>query len=93
MEHSRIFINQKVQTMYNLCYTEPVAKLNSTNEITNIFLPGIQLILDDPDAYSEAKTWDDFSGVIDQNENKTKLFPAMDFNSSMCFSLWVYIYH
>jgi hypothetical protein len=93
MEHNRIFINQKVQALYDLCYTEPIAKLNSTIEICNIFLPLVQLILDDPDAYNEAKTWNDFYGVIEQNENKTKLYPAMDFNSSMCFSLWSYIYH
>jgi hypothetical protein len=50
-------------------------------------------VIDDNNAYEEAKKWNEFNAVIKHVENDEKIFEKMNFNMSMCVSLYMFIYH
>ena len=95
MEPILKFNNSKVQELYDIANSSAVANLKNTNSIREILFPLIQEIVNNPDAYNEAKeNWYAFEGVskhydcIDYKE-----FKLMDFETSVSFSLYMYIYH
>ena len=56
--------------------------------------PLIQEIVNNQDAYTEAKeNWYAFKGVSNHYDLNLKEFKRMDFESSVCFSLYMYMYH
>jgi hypothetical protein len=88
------FNNFKVQTLYDISHSNYVASLKNTTDIKNALLPLIKYVIDDKEAYAEAKQWDAFNySVINHIENKNNMYVKMGFEESMCFSLFMYIYH
>ncbi len=88
------FNNIKVQTLYNLANSVPIAKLESTADIKNALLPYINDVINDSDAYLEAREkWTAFSSVVNHVEKQENTYVRMDYDTSMCFSLYMYIYH
>ncbi len=88
------FNNIKVQTLYNLANSSPVAKLENTTDIKNVLLPYINDVINDTDAYLEAREkWNAFTSVINHVEKQEKTYIRMDYDTSMCISLYMYIYH
>ncbi len=88
------FNNSKVQELYVLANSELVANLKNTNDIRELLFPLIQEIVNNPEAYTEAKdNWYAFKGVSNHYDLNLKEFKRMDFESSVCFSLYMYMYH
>ncbi len=88
------FNNTKVQTLYNVANSSPVAKLKNTADIKNALLPYINDVINDTGAYLEAREkWDAFIAVVNHVEKQEKTYIRMDYDTSICFSLYMYIYH
>jgi hypothetical protein len=89
------FKNTKVQKLYNLAHSRPVAQLKHTTDIKNALLPYINDVINDTDAYLEAREkWDMFNySVVTHVEKQETTYIRMDNETSMCFSLYMYIYH
>ena len=87
------FNNDKVQKLYDISHSDTVANLKNPTDIKNILLSLINDIIFDTDAYLEARKWKNFNAVIQHIENDNNIFNRMDFDTSICFSLWMYIYH
>jgi hypothetical protein len=88
-----VFKNKLVQNLYDRAYSKQVAVLKHTDTIKEALLPYITLVINDAAAYSEATTWTEFRAVSRQVETGKKEFDRMDSLSSMCFALWMNIYH
>ena len=88
-----VFSNNHVLDLYNLAHSDEVANMKHVQDITNALLPYIKRVIADPSAYSEAKNWSEFYYVVHQHETGELVFKLMDADSSMCFSLWMGIYH
>jgi hypothetical protein len=88
-----VFKNKLVQDLYDRAHSKQVAALKHTDTIKEALLPYITQVINDAVAYSEATTWSEFRGVSHQVETGEKEFEKMDPITSMCFSLWMYIYH
>jgi hypothetical protein len=88
------FNNSSVQTLYNIAHSKTVANLQNTEDIKNVLLPLINDVINDTEAYLEARTkWNAFSSVVDHVEKQEKTYVRMDYDSSISFSLYMYIYH
>ena len=89
------FKNTKVQKLYNLAHSGPVSQLKHTTDIKNALLPYINDVINDTDAYLEAREkWDMFNySVVTHVEKQETTYIRMDNETSMCFSLYMYIYH
>jgi hypothetical protein len=91
---SIVFENLAVQDLYNNTYSETFAKLENVDEIRDYILPYVQAVIQDPSAYSEAtSTWEIFSNVAEQLKIETPVFEKLDLNTSVCISLWFFVYH
>jgi hypothetical protein len=88
-----VFKNKLVQDLYDRANSKQVAKLDNTDTIKEALLPYITPVIKDITAYSEATVWPEFRGVSRQIETGEKEFKRMDPITSMCFSLWMNIYH
>jgi hypothetical protein len=93
VETKHIFNNRLVQDLYNVVNSPQAARLRTTDEIRGAFLPYITPIINDLVAYAEATTWHPFSGVKHHIETGEKEFKKLDPLTSMCVSIYFYIYH
>jgi hypothetical protein len=87
------FNNFKVQALYDISHSSYVANLKNTTDIKHALLPLIKYVIDDKEAYTEAREWNEFSPVVAHVEKEKKEFIRMNYEESMCFSLFMYIYH
>lgn len=93
VETKHIFKNRLVQDLYDVVNSPQCARLRTTEEICGALLPYITPIINDPIAYSEAVTWPAFYGVKHHIETGEKEFKKLDPLTSMCVSIYFYIYH
>jgi hypothetical protein len=94
MSNTLVFKNKLVQDLYDHVNSSQVANLDHVDHITTSLLPYINAVITDPEAYIEAKTWSEFYGVSSHiDDGGKKACGRLDNNASMCFSLWMYIYH
>jgi hypothetical protein len=57
-------------------------------------LPYVKAVIEDSAAYSEGvNKWDIFSKVTEQLKTKEPVFENKDLETSVCMSLWFYVYH
>ena len=93
IQQKHIFRNKHVQDLHDLVNSYRVANLRTADDIRGALLPYITPIINDPVAYSEATSWSAFYGVKKQIETGKKEFKLLDPLTSMCVSLYFYIYH
>jgi hypothetical protein len=93
IENKHIFKNKLVQDLYDVVNSHQVARLRNTDEIRSALLRYITPIINDPVAYSEATIWPAFYGVKHHIETGEKEFKKLDPLTSMCVSIYFYIYH
>jgi hypothetical protein len=93
IEERRVFNNKLVQDLYDVANSHQVARLRTTEEICYALLRYITPIINNPVAYAEATTWYAFSGVKKHIETGEKEFKLLDPLTSMCVSIYFYIYH
>jgi hypothetical protein len=87
------FKNPTLQKLYDISHSSEVANLKNTTDIKNVLLPLINDVINDTNAYFEAREWSEFSPVIQHVEMNNSMYIRMDYEESMCFSLFMYIYH
>jgi hypothetical protein len=91
---SLVFENTTVQELYNRAHSNEFAKLERANDMRDYVLPFIQAVITDKKAYEEAiSKWFEFRTIKQQLETEIPSFKKLDLNTSMCTSLWFYIYH
>ena len=88
-----VFSNKLVKDLYDRAHSSEVAHIDYIPDIVAALLPYINQVINDPNAYAEAKTWNEFYYVAQQIETGHKQFLRMDPESSMCFALWMSIHH
>jgi hypothetical protein len=89
--HDMKFKNKSVQILYDTVYSTEVEQLNYVPDICTKLLPLIKTVLVDYDAHIEASsTWKEFKCIDDHMSHKR--FILMDFDSSLCFTLYSMIY-
>jgi hypothetical protein len=86
------FKNSNLQRLYDVATSNFVAKIPHTQDIHMVLYPYILLVIKDPEAYQEgiASNWQPFTAIID-HVNGNKHFKLMDHETSMCFSMFMYI--
>ncbi len=88
------FNSEKITTLYNILHDkEFLDNYKTPISISNVLYPYIESIINDPDAYNEAKQWNSFASVVEHIEDNNIIFKNMDKNISMCFSLFMYEHH
>jgi hypothetical protein len=88
------FENKTVQDLYNFANSNEFAKLDIANEMRDHILPFIKAVVEDKSAYEEAvNKWEEFRTVKEHLETDKLTFNDLDKETSMCTSLWFYIYH
>jgi hypothetical protein len=89
------FQSKKVKQLYNVLKSTEVAEYCKTPlELTNVIYPALQNVINDTKAYQDAKNnWDNFSCIVSHLENNYKIFGHLDDKVSMCFSLYMCLYH
>jgi len=88
------FDNECVQTLYDKIHSYEVSQLKTTNEIHNALIADILNVINNKDGYKEACTkWQAFVSISEHIVYNQSTFKQMDFYTSMCFTLWMYIYH
>ena len=92
MSNKVTFNNPIVKQLYEIANSNLVAELRTPESIEDILYPHIRAIIDDKLAYEEAKKWSEFDSVVKHVENNNIIFEKLNFNTSMCFSLYMYIY-
>ena len=93
MSQSRIFTNSFLQRLNEVANSQSVANLKTTSDIYNVLYPYVRAVIDNPDAYEESKTSSIYKCISEHHETKISTYERMDLNVSMCFTLYMYIYH
>jgi hypothetical protein len=89
-----VFENETAQALYNFANSNKFAKLELLNDMRDHALPFIKAVVEDQSAYEEANSkWQEFRTVKEHLENQKLTFEKLDIETSMCASLWFYIYH
>ena len=88
------FENETAQALYNFANSNEFAKLELANDMRDHALPFIKAVVEDQSAYEEANSkWQEFRTVKEHVETQKLTFNNLDLETSMCASLWFYIYH
>lgn len=91
---SLVFEHQSVQDLYKKATSKEFANLVVPNAIRNYILPSINAVTENKSAYEETVTkWWQFSTVKKHLDTEKPQIENLDLNTSMCTSLWMYIYH
>lgn len=89
-----VFEFQAVQDLYNKATSQEFADLLVPNAIRNYILPFINAVTEDKSAYEEAITnWGPFCTIKKHLDTQKPDIEGLDLNTSMCTSLWFFIYH
>ena len=88
------FENATAQALYNFANSNEFAKLTLAHEMRDHALPFIKAVVEDQSAYDEVTNkWQEFRTVKEHLETQKVTFNNLDLETSMCTSLWFYIYH
>jgi hypothetical protein len=92
------FKNQILMRLYETVNSSIVANIKTVDAIHAVLYPYIRAVIDDKEAYEEgiSSGWQPFKAIKDHVEGYNtgyKDFLRMDQNTSMSFSLFMYIYH
>jgi hypothetical protein len=88
------FENKTAQALYNFANSNEFAKLELVNDMRDHALPFIKAVVEDQSAYEESVSkWQEFRTIKEHLDTQTVTFKKLDLETSMCASLWFYIYH
>jgi hypothetical protein len=89
------FNNQNLQELYNIAYSSTFASLQRINDIYTTLIVQLKIVLLDDEAIQESKKWSEFHSIIHEHNFNTqkKIFNHLSFDVSMCFGLYMCIYH
>jgi hypothetical protein len=88
------FENETAQALYNFANSNEFAKLERVDDMRDNVLPFIKAVVEDQSAYEESVSkWQEFRTIKEHVETQKLAFNDVDLETSMCASLWFYIYH
>jgi len=88
------FENETAQALYNFANSNEFAKLELVNDMRDHALPFIKAVIENQPAYEESVSkWQEFRTIKEHLDTQTVTFKKLDLETSMCASLWFYIYH
>ena len=89
-----VFEHAAAQALYDNANSQAFADLLVPNEMRDFILPYVQSVIQDQEAYAEASSkWHEFRTVDEQLKTEKPMIVTLDLNTSICTSLWLYIYH
>jgi hypothetical protein len=93
MSQTHTFNNNILQRLHEVANSTVVANLKTATEICNILYPYVREVIDDPYAYEESKTSPIYKSISKHVESGLPEFKRMNLDTSMCFTLYMNIYH
>ncbi len=91
---SIVFENAAAQALYDNANSQAFADIHVPNDMRDFIWPYLQNVIQDQAAYSEViSKWHEFCTVDQQVKSETPTLENLDLNTSICTSLWLYIYH
>ncbi len=87
------FHNMKVQALYDALHSEATKILDRPEAIRNALFPFVDDVINDADAYNEARGFHEFHSLITHIEKKKKLSDIYSIYTSLCLELYMYVYH
>jgi hypothetical protein len=91
---SLVFVHEAAQALYNKANSNEFANLQVPNDMRDYIQPFINAVIENKLAYEETVTkWWQFSTVKKHLDTEKPQIENLDLNTSMCTSLWMYIYH
>jgi hypothetical protein len=90
---SQVFQNEAVRELYDRAHSNICANLETATDIKNYLLPYVSAVATDPVAYEEAITHNEFISIRSHTRDNVLGFKKMDMMTSLCFTIWMYIYH
>jgi hypothetical protein len=93
MSQTHTFNNNILQLLHEVANSKLVANLKTANEIRDILYPYVREVINDSSAYEESKTSYIYKCISSHVESGIPEYKRMDFETSMCFTLYMYIYH
>ena len=91
---SIVFEHATAQNLYDNANSHAFGCTTTTNGIRDFIIPYVKAVIQDKDAYSELLSkWSSFKTVDQHLKTERSSFEKLDFETSMCTSLWFYIYH
>jgi hypothetical protein len=93
MSHIHNFNNNILQMLHEVANSKLVANLKSPTEICDVLYPYVRAVIDDPDAYEESKKFPIYKCISEHVQSGLPEYKRMGLETSMCFTLYMYIYH
>ena len=92
---SLTFNNQNLQELYNIANSSTFASLQRIDDIYSTLIVPLKIVLLDDEAIQESEKWSEFRSITHEHDFKTqkKMFDHLSFDVSMCFGLYMFIYH
>ncbi len=89
--------NTNLRTLFTKVYDKEFAKNKelTPDMIKDYIIDSVQNVYKDKDAINEARqnNWLPLNCIIEHYEQHKKYFVNMSFDTSVCFDIWMYIYH
>jgi hypothetical protein len=93
MSESHTFNNNILQLLHEVVTSRLVADLKTPTDICDVLYPYVRSVIDDENAYEESKKSYVYKCISNHVESGLPEYKRMDFETSMCFTLYMYIYH
>ena len=93
MSDTEIFSFNALKQLDEVIKSSTVANLKTANDIHDVIYPYVRAVIDDVDAYEESKTSYIYKCISLHIESGESVYNRMDLETSMCFTLYMYIYH
>ena len=93
MSELHTFKNNILQLLHEVLNSKLVANLKTPTDICNVIYPYVRAVIDDSSAYEESKTSYIYKCISVHFESGIPEYKRMDLETSMCFTLYMYIYH
>jgi hypothetical protein len=88
-----MFKNIILQRLDNVVNSSLISNLTKINDICDILYPYVSAVIDNVDAYEESKTSNIYKCIGQHVEKCKPQFIKMNLNDSMCFSIYMNVYH
>ena len=90
---NRQFNNDNLQELYNVANSNEFAACQRPIDMYHHIIVYIKAVLYDKDALEEAKNWSQFRSISSQLNGERMFGSILDLDISLCFGLWMFIYH
>jgi hypothetical protein len=93
MLHKQRFSSNILTQLNDIINSPIVANLKTPNDIRDVVYPYVRAVIDYASAYEESKTSYVYKYIGEHIESNMPHYKLMDLNTSMCFTLYMCVYH